>query len=271
MKQPNEYWLKYMLVFVSSDYAQIANAAKLYEFAVPDKAYVTSLLAKLDETKPNPFRLDTLATKNWLRRQRLMSMGTGGKDAMLAREYLSEAKVRSVLETLIIADTPREDIPEYVKEITGRKTTVEAVKLFEHYYWNRNLLSHRQWMDYLDDRSDRWLLLNSYDQGHEYALWKLGYRIQTSQEELVDAMLHEAAMRYLETRTMVNGEKTALTAKMWSEVVFKSIEEKDKKGDQAMKVAQEIREIAIKLEKASIKSIKELTGGSYSKAEGKST
>ena len=126
-------------------------------------------------------------------------------------------------------------------------------------------------MDYLDDRSDRWLLLNSYDQGHEYALWKLGYRIQTSQEELVDAMLHEAAMRYLETRTMVNGEKTALTAKMWSEVVFKSIEEKDKKGDQAMKVAQEIREIAIKLEKASIKSIKELTGGSYSKAEGKST
>ena len=74
MKQPNEYWLKYMLMFSGLTLEQIAEMAIMYEMTPPDTTYLSALRDKLLETRPTPFRITSTEARAWVRRQRFMSL-----------------------------------------------------------------------------------------------------------------------------------------------------------------------------------------------------
>ena len=260
MRQPNEYWLKYMLVSGSTQ-SNIAEIARLYSFPVPDRAYLRSLQQKLNETKPSPFRASSRPAKAWLRRQRVMSLFSSDRHALKSRDYLGNYKLRPVLEALILADTAREEIPEYCAKICGKKPSPKAVKLFEHYFWNRAVLTPSEWVSYLSGHEEGDFLIECYRRGPVYALWKLGYREEVSQEEVVKGILHESTMRYFETSSKNNSKDTAVTAKLWSEQVFRALEELGKTGDGVQQVLDELKNIAIHLEKTDIASIEALKDG----------
>ena len=187
-----------------------------------------------------------------------MSLIGANKDAIKSRDYLGNYKIRPVLEALIIAGTDRKSIPEYCAKICGKKPSLKSVKLFEHYSWNRSLLAPSEWSEYLKQHANGSTLLECYRRGPVYALWKLGYREQVSQEEVVRGILHESTMRYFETGSENNSRDTALTAKLWSEQVFRALEELGKTGDGVQQVLRELKNIAIHLEKTDISSIEAL-------------
>ena len=265
MRQPNEYWLKYMLIHSGASYSDIISASEMYGFVPPIQSYLQDLRQTIDRTKPKPFRVNTPTTRTWLRRQRVMSLVSGDKEALKARDYLGDTKLRPVLEALLISDTKKSDIPEVCKELTGKKITVQSIKFFEHYFWNRNSLTLKEWELYLAEHPAGEMLLACRERGTEYALWKLGYRIDMEHEEVVRGVLHEATMRFFEVGSKKNSKDTALTAKLWSEQIFKSLEELNKSGDAVQEVLEDLKNITIRLEKSSIKDIESLSGGNHSK------
>jgi hypothetical protein len=72
-------------------------------------------------------------------------------------------------------------------------------------------------------------------------------------------------MRFFEVGSKKNSKDTALTAKLWSEQIFKSLEELNKSGDAVQEVLEDLKNITIRLEKSSIKDIEALSGGNHSK------
>jgi hypothetical protein len=260
MRQPNEYWLKYMLVSGSTQ-SDIVDISRLYSFTVPDRDYLRELSQKLNETKPSPFRATLKPAKAWLRRQRIMSLFTSDESAVKARTYLGNYKLRPVLEALILADTDRASIPDYCAKICGKKPSTKSVRLFEHYFWNRSLLTPSEWAGHLAGHDEGDLLLECYRRGPMYALWKLGYREEVSPDEVVKGILHESTMRYFETGSEKNSKDTAIMAKLWSEQAFRALEELGKTGDGVQQVLDELKNIAIHLEKTDISSIEALKNG----------
>ena len=258
MKQPNEYWLKYMVLFSEMSLEQIIDSAGLYEFIVPTEGYLSQIRDDLDRTKPAPFRLDRVACKAWARRQRVMSLATEATAAIKARDLLGDTKCRPMLEAFIISDMPMDDVVKYLLKLTGRKVSLKAVKLFAHYFWNRKLLSIDQWHEYLEGHPRKWLLRSCYHRGPDYALWKMGCRVELPQEEVLRAIFHESAMRFLETGQAPNTRDTAMTAKMWAENIFKSVEELNRTGDAVRQVIDELRDFAIRLGRRDISSIDDL-------------
>ena len=107
------------------------------------------------------------------------------------------------------------------------------------------------------------MLLNCHERGPEFALWKLGYREDIPQDKIVRGVLHEATMRYFETSGKENTRDTAMTAKMWSETIFRSLEEMNKTGDGVQRVLDDLRHLALKLEDTGIKDVNSVTGGRH--------
>lgn len=247
----------------------IADVAQLYDL-VPslDGHDLNTIEEKLLKTRPKPYKLTNVKVKNWLRRQRVYSMIFEQKGAVEARNLLGDRRTRRVLQYLIMADTPRELIPGYCAKISGVKPSKEAVKLFEHYFWKRDNLALHEWAESLKGHPDKNDLLSSHERGPEYALWKLGYREDISPDKIVKGVLHEATMRFFETSGFKNDRNTAMTAKMWSETIFKSLEELNKSGDAVQEILDELKQISIRLEDANVKTIEELTGGNHSRNRG---
>lgn len=210
------------------------------------------------ETRPSPFRMDFSASRNWVRRQRFLSMARGDDHATNARELLGNAKCRKVVETLLLANMDPESVAKYVLEITGVSVHKKTIDLYRHYFWNRDLLSTREWLDYLGEYDGGNILSACYSQGGEYALWKLGHRVKLPKEEVLNSVFHESAMRFFETSQFDNTRDTAMTAKLWAESLFKASEELDKSGDAVKQVLDNLKDIAIKLGKRDITSIDDL-------------
>ena len=277
---PYEYWLKYLLLHPKINNSSIPDAAGLYALASPTEEYLKSLDDALKLTRPKPYKLDNKKVKSWLRRQRVYSLMYNSDAAVAARACFNNHRLVRTLQYLITADTPRDSIPDYCESIVGTRPTLAVVKMFEHYFWNREALSYHEWETYLGftwsyegehgkkekvwSHLDGEELFNCYERGPEYALWKLGYREEIPTDRLIRGVLHEASMRFFETGSMRNTRDTAMTAKMWSETIFKAVEELSKTGDAVQQVIDQLKAVAIKLEKTNIKSIDELTGGEYS-------
>lgn len=258
MKQPNEYWLKYMLLFSGLSSERIGESACMYDMTKPSTSYLRELDIKLRETRPPRLDLGNNPTRVWVRRQRVMSLATGQKYAIQARDLLGDTKVRPVIEALILSDADIGDVSKHTLDITGNKICKKTLNMYRHYFWNRELLSSGEWFSYLDDHPNGKLLSQCYKQGLEYALWRLGFRVELSQQEVIRGVFHESAMRFFETTTQENNRDTALTAKLWAENIFKATEELNKTGDEVRQVLDELRNVAIRLGKRDISSIDDL-------------
>lgn len=258
-RHPNEYWLKYLIAVSGASYKKVSEACDLYSFPTPTRTYYNKLKEQLEKTKPKPFRLDSRRTKGWLRRQRFSSLTHNESDAVAARSLLGDWKIRPIVQTLLISGMETENVPEYVEKLVGRKLRKKVVDHFKHYFWNVALMSPAQWYDYLDglDPREKGTLLSSRTHGPEYALWRLGYRVAVDKSDVVNMILHEATMRFMETGHMHNDRHTALTAKLWTEQIFRAMEEQEKAGD-IQHALKELKEIAIELKREEIKSFDDL-------------
>ena len=260
MRHPNEYWLKYLILFSGMSPKQISDTAGLYEFPEPSMRYIAHLRESLWKTRPDPFRPGGAKTRAWIRRQRVMSLFKEDPSALAARELLGLPRARRVMNSLLLAGTPVEEIVEHVLQLTGQTTTQKTVSLYRHYFWNRKLLSTQQWLVYLETHCDGDMLSTCLHRGTEHALWKLGYRVEIPQEVVLRGIFHESSMRFFELADRDNGRDTALTAKLWAESVFRAVEELNRSGDAVQQVIGELRDMAIRLGRRDISSIESLGG-----------
>jgi hypothetical protein len=129
MKQPNEYWLKYMLTFSGLRRGQIIALAEMYGMVPPSAGYLSELNSKLNETKPAPFRLNSSGVLSWVRRQRFMSLYREDTEAVQARSILGDDKKRLIIEALTLTETPAATISDYLSLLCNSDITFGILRL----------------------------------------------------------------------------------------------------------------------------------------------
>ena len=261
---PHEYWLTYLLAYVGATDEEVRTTSELYGLGAPEKDYLAALRGKFCRgDAPKTLTTETARERTLLHRLKIQGLALGIPEAIEARELLGLHKARKIVQSLIFARSKPADIVAFLKEMTGHIISEKAVKLFKHYFWNVDKMTQEAWLAYLDE--DAGFYVNCEVSGENYALWKLGYRAEVADNELMVSVLHEAQARFFETSEDENTKDTAMKAKLWSEVIFKALDEKNKSGDAVKKVLEELKNISIALHREDIKSIKELSGGHHSK------
>ena len=258
LKSPNEFWLSYLLAFTNMSNEEIKEISVSYRYRRPQEEYIDTLRSRL-LNKPADTKLENMLV--WARSKKIFTIATSDPDVIKAKELLGYDKLRKVLEYLIMSGASDFEVKGWFTTLTSKEIDTRVVKFFRHYFWNRSVLNYEEWVEYLDERKDKWILLQIYNNGLDYALWKLGYRIEIDPKDIVDLTLHEATMRFLETSSFANGRDTAMTAKFWSEIIFRALEEKNRADENMKTIIEDLRNISIKLNRNEFKSIKELEKG----------
>jgi len=264
MRYPFEKYLKYLIQFTEFSYAEITMVIEGYGFPAPSKEELTFLKKQMAATKPRPFRKHHQKTLRWIRQEGMWSMYSQDPVVLDAKALLGEVHVRRTIEYLLVANTSVEDTAGYLEAVLGRKVSVATVEAYRHYFCNVDLLTAKQWFDYFKrfgneayDLRDTFQLRSS-----EFALWKLGYRVELDRSDVMKAMFHEGVMRFMETSQLDNGLKTAQTGKIWSEVVFDADDRMQGAQDSVRAILDELREIRIKLGRRDISSLEDLKNDS---------
>ena len=285
MRVPYERWLKCLLQFQGMTSAQVILVADSYGFIPPTADTITFIRGELSQTRPSPFHEESAEAIRWIREQGLWGMARGAEHVTAARAILGQLQLRRTLDFLLAANTPHADVAAYAKDITGAELSEATVAAYEHYFWDVNLLNHRQWVtffkaEFAEERQAQMAagvrpkdltlpfmskqskkLLDTFRlRSPEFAMWQLGYRVDVQRGQVLGAMFHYTATRFTETSLMNNNLHTAQTAKLWSEILNNADDRLSGSEDRTKELLNELRSLRIRTKDAKVSSIDDLRG-----------
>ncbi len=285
MRVPYERWLKCLVQFQGMTISEAILVADSYGFIPPTTETLTFVRMELARGRPKPFKVESSEAIRWIRDNGLWAMHVETNHVTSARAILGQLQLRRVVEFLLAANTPHATVAEYAKDVLGVEIDAAAVQSYEHYFWDVNALTQRQWVAYFKQefraerkeqasngvrakdmtvpimaQTSKKLLDCMRMRSPEYALWQLGHRVELGRDQVLRSMFHEAAMRFTETSLMSNSLHTAQTAKLWTEVVMSTDDKLAGSGDQTQQLLDELRGIRIRTKESKVSSIEELRG-----------
>ena len=265
-KQPNEYWLKYMVAVSGLANTAICSSARLQGLIPPETEYLVHLREIMSVNRPRTLRITDGRAVAWLRGHKILSMTRNDKAVVEARAILGEPTARSVIEPLILSGMPDADVALYTTKLGGVSVSKEAAAAYRHYFWNPAILPMEAWYSYVSGMPNHGLLRECYKRSPEFVLWKLGYRVELAQDDVLKAVFHESSMRFFETGSMRNDRSTAMTARLWAENLFKASEMLNSSGDGVREILSDLRQLSIQLGRRDISDLDSLKTGKASKA-----
>jgi len=285
MRVPYERWLKCLVQFQGMTIQEAILVADSYGFIPPTNETLTFVRLELARGRPKPFKPESTETIRWIRDAGLWSMHVETEHVTAARGILSQLQLRRVVEFLLAANSPHNVVSEYARDVLGIDIDAAAIAAYEHYFWDTNSLTQRQWVAYFkgefhQERKDqaangvrakdmtvpimslqsKKMLDTMRMRSPEYALWQLGHRVELGRDQVLGSMFHEAAMRFTETSLMSNCLHTAQTAKLWTEILMSSDDRLAGTGNQTQQLLEELRSIRIRTQEMKVSSIEELRG-----------
>lgn len=162
MRHPAEYFIKYLLLRESlspngiTD-AQVVHSLDELGLLSPHPQYLPLLRQELQQNPPpqpfEPFNRFNRPSALYLRDQKVYDMFVRTPAVEEAWEILGNQRLRLMAEKMVMANVTNKVTINKVNKKHGTFFTEAGVKAFEHYFWNRNLLTFDQWGRYLYDRS----------------------------------------------------------------------------------------------------------------------
>ena len=255
---PSENWFRYLVLLSGLSFKEIISLAGLSGIQPPDEDYLASLKASLEKTKPSPFSLRSSRVKAWLRRQRLWSMSSDHPAVLAAREILQQDKLRMAVDGFLLSGAAVSDMPAMLLRYSNKKISRQVLDMYRHYFWNRDLMSPRDWVSFLEGHPMGGLYLEFYSQDASFVAWKLGYQPEVDEKGALKDIFVDAVMRFRSLKNAPNDRNTALTGKLWSETAFGALTEMAKSGDAVQEILDELRSMTVKLDGRKIPSIESL-------------
>lgn len=152
LPHPAEYLARFYLSkgHSNSDVVSLLTAQDLPGMTEDDAEHIRDTLEIPSVPKLNP----DSKTKAFLRRIGVWDMWKPTKHMKLAKAVLDNARLRETVETLVLSPMKSHHIAKIVEGKFGVTLTPRAVELFEHYYWNKGLLTGVQWGEFLAARAE---------------------------------------------------------------------------------------------------------------------
>lgn len=182
-EHPARYWITFLLSRCEHSFQEIKAMCEMSKLGPVTPAYLAELRDTLMADMPVPFKGSNLAHRPsavFVRRYQIYEAWTRPPAMREAIDLLGEPQRRALLETFMLSPlTPEQALVRINREVEG-EVSVEAYKLFQHYFWNPTLLSGEEWGEFIRARRvshAEWLQLAVKAKGPsgvQLLLWKTG-------------------------------------------------------------------------------------------------
>lgn len=156
MHHPSEYWLKFLLI---SDPGML-DAELLYElqmnaFLPPPTEYLAFLRKRI--TQPplefNPYNKLHRPSVRYLRKEGVYDLFYPSDDVRSAEQIVHQVFVREQVEQVILARLKMKDMARRLNQKHAWSLTEGCLQAYQHFFWNRDLLSFDEWGRFLYGRT----------------------------------------------------------------------------------------------------------------------
>lgn len=263
---PFEYFAKSMLV-QSGVAAVHAKLTELGYEDVPD-TYLHRLREDLQRTRPMSLDVKRREVQSWLKSEKIHDAFANRPDAVAAKGYLRNVRLRPTLEMLVISGLSTGDVISSLNLLGEDRVSPDGVETFRHYFWNRDIMSRDDWKQFLTRTADQGWMLDRYPNGrdlmHAYlgdpqvALWKVGVAPQIDEKMMIATILGDAYMRWLELKAEPNTGSVAKRAEAWWNVIRGALEEQRIEGHALAKVYDGLHRMSLQLQKTPTRDAREV-------------
>lgn len=275
---PAFYWAKFYLSRRSHTHDGVAQLLSVMGLGGLNSDELQRIDGEMDYPVPfSPKNLRDRASQAFLRRERIYDAWHPGEDMKKAISLTETAKLRHLVETYILSPIKTDQAVKRInRQFPDAKLTSRAYELFQHYFWNRELMSGAEWGKFIDDRDQAhqdWLQLAIDVRGPggvQAVMWKTNTgplrgieanRAFTDVRNISFMCIQQIAMQHpskYHSEMLLNYTKAMKLAQ----------EGVDASSDSIRDIAQAFNSFRMRHAEMTTPSIQQLTGGNFSEAEG---
>jgi len=273
---PAKYWIKFLLSRGKHDPESIEGMMSAIQLGGVDADYIRYLDRMMDP--PDDFQPSNLrhrASQAFLRQEGIYEAWHRPPAFREAHALIGAGELRALVETFILSPLRPHQAIKKIKYKTGVEISKKAYRLFEHYWWNRNLMSGAEWGDYVMRREvahQEWLHLAvnaTGASGAQMLMWKTGSmaRLHIESGRIFKDMRDVAYMCFMQRAHGYPSEEHAKTLLNYTRIAALAQEQLDASSNAMVDIVEHFNQFRMKREKIQTPSIQQLTGGNFSGAE----
>ena len=180
-ESPAKYWIKFLVSRKKHTVEAIEAMLAAIQLGGEHDDYIRSLMGSMTLPKEfQPMNLKHRPSQNFLRKEGIYDAWHRTSAFEAAFNILGKGELRALIETYILSPLRPHQAVKKIEQKTGDILSEKTYNLFEHYFWNRALLSGAEWGNYIIQRDvahQEWLQLAVHANGAAGAqmlMWKTG-------------------------------------------------------------------------------------------------
>lgn len=275
-QSPAKFWIKFLLSRGKHDPESIEAMMTAIQLGGIDADYIRYLDQMMDP--PDNFRPSDLshrASQKFLRKEGIYEAWHRPAAFQEAHALIGAGELRALVETFILSPLRPHQAIKKIKYKTGVAISEKAYRLFEHYWWNRNLMSGAEWGDYVMRREvahQEWLHLAvnaTGASGAQMLMWKTGSmaRIHIESGRIFKDMRDVAYMCFMQRAHGFPSEEHSKTLLNYARTASLAQQQLDASSNAMVDIVEHFNQFRMKRERVQTPSIQQLTGGNFSSAE----
>ena len=161
-RSPAEYFIRFLISKREYDLGTLITILEDHQMESVGRRYLEELQEKM-EPFPDPWAVIPVGAEGheetiaYLRKQNIHDLWFPTSAVQEAFRILGDPRLRENVEQLILSSLRFEEIVAKLNKFHNADLTVEGLASFQHYFWNRRLLSMSEWIAYMDHKP------NAYD------------------------------------------------------------------------------------------------------------
>jgi hypothetical protein len=276
-RSPSEYYIRFLISRVATDAVvpdEIDQALKAVGLDGISLQYIRQLADQMKD-RPDPYCPNNprdIETRKFLRAHKIFDMWHPTPEVREAQLILLDQYLREKLEPMLLSTVKPATLARKLRRYTSITLTAKGIIAYGHYFWNRQLLSQHQWMDYLDERHTnpyRQSLLISPDVAAKHLPWVMGIAGPDSTFNSADAAARIGQIAFKHALELEHKSATMETTAALSNCM-RTIEKADvilRRSDVALhEVLAQFQKFRMKVDPAQVVDVQQLTDGNFSKS-----
>lgn len=273
---PSKYWIKFLCSRGKHTHEMIEGMLEAIELGGADADYIKGVDDELE--LPDPFfpkELKHRSSQAFLRREGIYEAWHSTKAFDEAFDILSTMELRHMVETFALSPLRSDQAVKKIKQNLGTELSVRAYELYQHYFWNRSLLSGAAWGEFIlqrDQAHGEWLQLAVHAndaQGAQMVMWKMGAagRLHVESGRMFKDIRNIGYMCIKQLEHRYPNKEHAKALLDYTRVCDISQRQVDASESATEDIVKTFNSFRMKRKEADRTPIQQLTGGNFSEAE----
>ena len=276
IEHPAKFWIKFLLTRKKHSVEGIEGMLTALDLGGAEEEYIQKLESGMDYPDPFfPTDLRHKASQYFLRREGVHDAWHNSPVFREAYSVLGTGEVRPLVETYILSPLRPNQAVKKISQQTNVKLSVRAYELFEHYWWNRSLLSGAGWGQYIMERDvahQEWLQLAVHArgaQGAQMLMWKTGSagRLHVESGRMFKDIRDISYMCIKQIEHRYPTEEHARTLLNYARACHLSQQQLDASANAVTDIVDSFNAFRMRRVSTQIPSVQQLTRGNVSEAE----